>query len=447
MNIVHITTENPFRAHGGLSTYVRDIINEQKDKNNILVVFPGHSKLMKRKLTLKTYSFEGVELIEVINPVPATFLEGTRFPEFEIDNPILNEQLLKKFTSVNTDLVHFHTFIGFNCTLVKLLSQKKIKTCYTAHDYQPLCNKITLLDFNGEICTDIQHGKKCSQCNRNALSKRAFAIRNSVLGNYLKSIDPIKGVVKAVMSRLYSKKTVDNIDFSKAEAYQNRRNQFVKIFNEHMNMLIVSSSLTHSYFQKLGIFTPSQKILMANRSLTDSTDYSKQNLNRDRKKIGYIGGLRIEKGYSFLKDALIQYARDKKENIELIIAGPGSKNIVIENENIKVTNVGFCEQNKLFEMFDILIVPSIWPETYGLVLPEALKRGKIVIASANVGSALELKSDRLYIYSDENDFYKKIETAMSVSMDSKVMTEEITELWPKHVDVLNKIYDKLNEGL
>ncbi len=68
------------------------------------------------------------------------------------------------------------------------------------------------------------------------------------------------------------------------------------------------------------------------------------------------------------------------------------------------TNINNIED--VYENIDILIVPSLWKETYGLVAIEALSYHKYVFVSENVGSK-DLFND-YFIFKDVDELKRKM---------------------------------------
>lgn len=104
----------------------------------------------------------------------------------------------------------------------------------------------------------------------------------------------------------------------------------------------------------------------------------------DKLILGFIGGMSRHKGYHLVRQAL--------EESEL----PGFKALIVDHslqpgESYHTiwgrTEVEFIpkvkqrEIPKLYSEMDILLAPSIWPESYGLVTREAIQAGVWVIAS------------------------------------------------------------------
>jgi glycosyltransferase involved in cell wall biosynthesis len=100
--------------------------------------------------------------------------------------------------------------------------------------------------------------------------------------------------------------------------------------------------------------------------------------------IGYLGALSFNKGCHILMKAF------KKINLscELVFMGPPEKNCLsyLQKEAKSFKNkVSFLEFNddvdSFLNMIDVLVVPSIAYESFGMVILEAMKHSKPVICS------------------------------------------------------------------
>lgn len=103
-----------------------------------------------------------------------------------------------------------------------------------------------------------------------------------------------------------------------------------------------------------------------------------------RVRLGFIGGNADHKGYSLLRGAI---GRGRFSQIELVIVEHNRGHGYERRGRIGTTPtryVGKVPQNlvhELYGMFDVLVAPSIWPESYGLVVREARFAGIPVIVS------------------------------------------------------------------
>jgi glycosyltransferase involved in cell wall biosynthesis len=118
----------------------------------------------------------------------------------------------------------------------------------------------------------------------------------------------------------------------------------------------------------------------------------------------YVGRLRIEKGVMLILQALdILVKEQNRYHFHLNIFGDGDEVYIRELEAFLqqkglvqyVTFHGKVPQDELIKYYDrsdIMLVPSIWKEPFGLVVAEAMARGLPVIAS-KLGGPAEIITD------------------------------------------------------
>ncbi|MGN6181006.1 MAG: glycosyltransferase family 4 protein [Mucilaginibacter sp.] len=126
----------------------------------------------------------------------------------------------------------------------------------------------------------------------------------------------------------------------------------------------------------------------------------------------YVGRLSAEKGINVLLGAFGNSGKRLK------IAGSGPMEAQVNQAAAKCPEIEFCgpqspdEVRKLIAGAKALIFPSIWFETFGMVIIEAFSCGVPVIASA-IGEAKHLVADNvnglLFAPGDENDLLAKLE--------------------------------------
>ena len=143
----------------------------------------------------------------------------------------------------------------------------------------------------------------------------------------------------------------------------------------------------------------------------------------------------------------------KKMNIELKIIGDGPlKPLVLNQPNIKY--LGFMNQKQIYKEMQkaaFLIFPSIWGETFGMVIIESFANGLPVIAS-NIGSPSEIIKDGYnglhFNVGDSNDLIKKINLLNSdKNKCNKLGSNAIIDYKSKYTKLKNyelliKIYKK-----
>jgi glycosyltransferase involved in cell wall biosynthesis len=110
-----------------------------------------------------------------------------------------------------------------------------------------------------------------------------------------------------------------------------------------------------------------------------------------RVRLAHIGGISTHKGYYLMKEAL---EKAEPKNLELIVVDHAQMSGTLRREqwgDIPVTFLPKTHQDQMHEFYstiDVLMAPSIWPESFGLVTREAVAAGVWVVAS-NKGAIAE----------------------------------------------------------
>jgi glycosyltransferase involved in cell wall biosynthesis len=103
-----------------------------------------------------------------------------------------------------------------------------------------------------------------------------------------------------------------------------------------------------------------------------------------RVRLAHVGGVSLHKGYNVLKAAVMVSAFT---NLEILIVDHALQPGIEQRATWGATPVRFCgkvpqaEVADLYRDVDVLVAPSVWPESYGLVVREALQAGCWVVTS------------------------------------------------------------------
>lgn len=170
-------------------------------------------------------------------------------------------------------------------------------------------------------------------------------------------------------------------------------------------------------------------IMIPNCLNLNCRDYSE----KSQFDILFVGRLVKEKGC----DTLIKAAAICKSNgldLSIVICGDGHFRTEIENliEIYKLESIvnlmGFVDKKSLTKLFSeskIVVVPSLWPETFGLVALEAMMYKKPVIASDYGGlSETVNNSGLLFEPGNEHDLADKITELMNNEKLSALLGEK-----------------------
>ena len=207
----------------------------------------------------------------------------------------------------------------------------------TCTDFAAVCHYATLVDKRGGICSSSRCGKRCSEICRSALcadfGERYAAARRMLEGAFLRTV-PSDFVARRLRAEF-------GLDFQ-----------------------------------------------TVNHGISDEF-----NIPRGRdgvRKILYAGTLSPLKGVHLLIDAFRRIEGD----FELLIAGSGESAYEATLRKMADGRVRFVgavspsEMPRLYSEADLVVVPSMWHETYNFVLREALMTGALAISS-NLGAMPE----------------------------------------------------------
>jgi glycosyltransferase involved in cell wall biosynthesis len=178
----------------------------------------------------------------------------------------------------------------------------------------------------------------------------------------------------------------------------------------------------------------------------------------DKLVFGYAGGLAPHKGVHILISAF----RNVKGAAELRIYGshfeqPDYFELLKQTANGD-TRIRFCgtysddRLDSIFQEFDVLVVPSVWYETYSFSAHEALARGVPVIAS-KLGALQEAVQDGVSGFTvapgNVEDLARKVEAVIAhpeqLNQITANLRARVTPMLEEEAYVYQRIYDSRSE--
>jgi glycosyltransferase involved in cell wall biosynthesis len=174
-----------------------------------------------------------------------------------------------------------------------------------------------------------------------------------------------------------------------------------KYFSRGVNAMTAPSRFVLDYHKKMGFFSLAKTIIIPNSHGNNASelkqnisDYSTFRKKDSAMRFLYLGRLDEAKGIDILCQAFLRIAIQKQDFI-LRIAGSGPlENSLREKykyqQNIIFTGSVFgTQKTELLRDSDVLVAPSVVPESFGIVIVEAYAQGLPVIAS-KVGAYPEI---------------------------------------------------------
>ena len=188
------------------------------------------------------------------------------------------------------------------------------------------------------------------------------------------------------------------------------RDQILSLLYQQCSKLMYIGENSKSHFKRLGvaeeklIFSPycvnTKTFRLKNEESEELRKVTRQQLNitPQQKVLIFSGKLSYRKGVNLILPAVHLLPPEIQKEIVLLFLGDGElkEEIKLQAEKFNISQVhflGFQNQNQLSNYYhcaDMLLLPSRYSETWGLVVNEALHHGLPCVVSEAVGCGLDL---------------------------------------------------------
>ena len=454
MKILHYSLGLPPYRTGGLTKYSYDLMNEEaKIGNHIILLYPGHFTVNPKIKIIGNGRKNNIYVYEIINPLPVPLLGG--IGKSQLFNKKCEIKVYYEFLKkIKPDIIHIHTLMGLHKEFIEAAKELDIKMLYTTHDYFGICPKVNLLDYKYEICKNYDKGEKCSICNQNSYSLKLIYLMQSKFYRNIKESNLIKVLRKYKKENLNGNKSVDDfnkkISLTNAEDYVRLRNYYFSMFKE-INYFHFNSSTSENIYKHY-INDINGKVI----NITHSDIGDKRELKRfDPKKslkILYLGPIDNYKGFYLLKRSLDRLLIEGNNNWHLDVYGDNKT--IFNSEYIKVNGkYNYKQLSTIFKKTDVIIIPSIWKETFGFTGLEALSYGVPIITTDNVGfNDLIINNKTGFIIKpNEAELKEKLELIIDnrnilADINKNIINMDFNFTMDKHVNKMINLYNSVIEG-
>ena len=423
MKILHYALGFPPYRSGGLTKLCVDLMVQQaKEGHTVAMLWPGQMGFVSQKVAIKKH--ENVKLgdqdilsFEVINPLPVSFDEGIADITAFIKNVEVEayRQLLDSF---QPDVIHVHTLMGLHKSFLEAAKDKKIRLVFTAHDFFPICPKVTMFR-HGTVCDNAQNCENCGVCNATALSLNKIKILQSPLYRVMKDSPIVKKLRKHHRDGYLSEVAINDSAnaVGTADDYKKLRNYYYSLL-QLMDMIHYNSSVTKKVYESVFDLPNSCIVVITHSDIKDNRkvkDYS-----NDCLRIRYLGPQSGAKGYQLLKSALDKLWNVQQKFFLDVHFEPMEPAPYIRSH----ARYSYAELKKIFDETDVLVAPSVWYETFGFTVLEALSYGVPVIISGNVG-ARDILVQGAGVVIENIDAEKLFTTLQTITLDQLRAMNEI----------------------
>lgn len=441
-NILHYCLGFPPYRTGGLTKYVMDLTKKQSTiYKNVYVFWPGrmtNDGRLDKKITKKSSNLFSVELI---NPLPVPLLEGIKDVSIftKKGDKYFYIQLLKDY---QISFVHLHTLMGIHKEFIDACNDLNIPTLYTTHDYFGICPTVNLF-INNKPCNYYKTFEYCKSCNQNALNFENIKKIQSPLYRIVKSTFIVKTIRKYVKNKhaQFKINTICEKDIPSIRNYKFLSNYYYYFF-KNIDYFHFNSKQTKQIFDSLDLDLSGKIIPVTNSSISDH----RKPISCSKLKLNYLGGNSVSKGIYYLIETLDELWLKYPNSFELNIYFPSGlkKPYLIEHTPYS--------QNQLKEVMsncNMVVMPSLWYETFGFVALESLSYGVPVLISNRVGAKDHIPKGCIDIFDCDHDtLFSSIEKYICYpnlieNMNKKICSSNFDFNFDNHFIQIEKLYNQV----
>lgn len=334
--IVYVNVLYPPQDLGGATVIVKNhinILNTTYDSEfEVAVVTMNITSRTPYAIT--EYEHEGIHVTCI--GVPAGIDLDWRYRDAGV------HELFRRYIELQQpDLIHFHCVQYLTASMLEAAQECKIPYFVTLHDAWWLCDRQFMINSYGrdceQVCVDPLICSGCVEDSDRSMARRSYLVRQLEKANLLLA-------VSSYQQQLYKHNGFDNI------------------------------------------------VVNCNGILKTSEMKRKQ--HDGKLQVGYIGGVCVHKGYYFLKEVVKNI---DLEQSEIIVVDFGLQSGEVRRKTWGSTPVRFipklpfADMPSFYSNLDVLIVPSLWRESFGLVVREAIVNSVWVVASEAGGLAEDIR--------------------------------------------------------
>ena len=347
MNLLHIVHQYLPEHVGGTELYTDWLSGALSRRGHRVAIFHRHSA-----------SAAGLEsrwdgAVQIWRAWAGLMTPAGRF-RATFSAPALAQAFERVLTEVRPDLIHIQHLMGQPAGLVDLIRQQQIPYVVTLWDFWWVCANAQLLtNYSQQICHGPAWYLNCAHCALARLERPQYRFVLPVVAG------PLAGLLAG-------------------------RNRLLRRVIQGAAQLIVPAEFVRQWYIEHGM--PAEKLVVLPPGLEHIEPGSRSSRPPDEPlRFAYIGGLARQKGVH----VLLQAFHDLDPKTELWLAGdqttdPDYVAQLRQFSRPGVRFLGRLSRSQVWQILaqvDILVMPSLWYETFGFVISEAFAAGVPVIAS------------------------------------------------------------------
>jgi glycosyltransferase involved in cell wall biosynthesis len=397
VKILHVVHQFlPHHHHGAeVSTY--ELARLQQAKGHEVVVVAGENGHYGKELHLERDRYREIDVVR--------FFFNPRSVNGWLQHAGFAGRWRRLLEDERPDIIHFQLLLNLSLSMIDVTSEMNIPMVFTLRDFSPLCQRITLVRGNGDLCRQTNLESDCLQClSQNKSITGGERIRASVdlVRENISNPRSWRMLIDMVIAKVRSQRTAPPVQLASTSDLKKRNAAVIDRLHK-VNRITAISEDTAKRFEAL---SGNQVTVQAIQQVPDTSrcEWKLRKNTDDPIRFGYIGKIRFEKGVQLLLKAFRQLPNG---NAKLLIFGGPTRTDVMQlafwrelkqladwpGVSLHPDRFDPDQIATVLAQFDVLVIPSIWFEAYGRVVAEALASGIPVICSDEGGPASIIEPD------------------------------------------------------
>ncbi len=372
MKVLQVSHGFPPKENAGVEFYTLHLSKALAQLKHRVSLFCRGDDPEKEEFSTYEEVVEGLKVTRAINRL--TRIDG---PRTLYDNHFIDHLFLKTLDQERPDLVHFQHIFGLSGHLVRLAKEKGYPVVFTLHDFFMLCHRIQLLRRDERLCPGPIYGLECFSC----LETGPLQDIRTKMFLRLKDVLPFP-VVKWTKRFFIPSQYLDRRGYEVFHRYR----YMYEVFKA-CDLLLTPSQYVKDFFVKYyGSMASKMKVLPL--GIPPFKEYPRSKRTDKKLRFCYFGTILPHKGVHVLVDAFKSLPKGKATLT--VYGGRTSWNrdyydrLEQQASGFEVHFRGAYQREDLPDALndqDVAVLPSIWPETFSIVIREANLLGLPVIAS------------------------------------------------------------------
>jgi glycosyltransferase involved in cell wall biosynthesis len=411
---------------GGVGVYMKNIAEALAKNHEVILLSSGDLYSPKKKepwVDFRNDAFQRAIIVNspVVAPAAYAFADvGIQSNNTELD--FVPELLQKKYGQI--DVFHFHNIEGLTRPFFYELREAfpDARIVYSAHNYHPLCARVSLWYQDRMVCTDYREGQACTVCHAPIFDDRYIRNRRRLIWaqkahpRVMALMAPAVTFGKFVRRQIVKFRARGQVSVNPAGnaltpapavAYAAFRQGNIAMFRDVFDRVLAVSDRTRQVLADRGV--PGDLMSISYIGTAYKETYLQSTKISDvgeRLHLGYIGYMGREKGFPFLLECMERIPADLAANIDVTIAAKNTspelharmQRLGRRFRKLRYFN-GYTHDNlgEVLDGVNVGLIPVVWEDNLPQTAIELVARG-IPILTSDRGGAQEIARNAQFIF-------------------------------------------------